>query len=142
MKSALLVVAALALNACSSTPPESAKKSGETTQPRVAGSSNPAAKHLELVGFRVTEKTLGKLTIQFGVVNHSDADLGDIALNVTLNTTASKASDPPLVTFKTKVNVGPQELKAVSVEVPSKLRPYELPDWQFLKADFQLDEPK
>jgi hypothetical protein len=108
----------------------------------VAGSSNPAAKHLELVGFRVTEKTPGKLQIQFGVVNHSDADLGDIALDVALKTTTSKDSDPPLVSFKIKVAVGPQELKAVSVEVPSKLRPYELPDWQFLKADFRLDEPK
>src|SRR5271163_2758777 len=142
MKSVLLMLAALVLGACSSASKDSAKKTGEKSQPRVAGSSNPVAKQLELVGFRVTEKTPGKLQIQFGVVNHSGADLGDISLNVTLNTTASKASDPPLVTFKTKVNVGPQELKAVSVEVPSKLRPYELPDWQFLKADFQLDEPK
>jgi hypothetical protein len=142
MKSVHLMLAALVLCACSSAPTDGAKKTGEKSQPRVAGSSNPVAKHLELVGFRVTEKTPGKLQIQFAVVNHSDADLGDISLNVTLNTTASKASDPPLVTFKVKVNVGPQELKAVSAEVPSKLRPYELPDWQFLKADFQLDEPK
>jgi hypothetical protein len=142
MKLALSMAAVLILGACSSAPPDSAKKTGDPLQPRVAGSSNPAAKHLELVGFRVTEKTPGKLQIQFGVVNHSDADLGDIALDVALKTTTSKDSDPPLVSFKIKVAVGPQELKAVSVEVPSKLRPYELPDWQFLKADFRLDEPK
>ena len=109
----------------------------------MAASSNPAARHLELAGFRVTERTPGKLEIQFGVVNHSDADLGDISLDVALKTTTSKDTDPPLVAFTTKVAaVGPQELKTVSVEVPSKLRPYELPDWQFLKADFKLIEPK
>jgi hypothetical protein len=142
MKLALSMAAVLILSACSSAPTDSAKKTGDTPQSRVPGSSNPAAKHLELVGFRITEKTVGKLEIQFGVVNHSDADLGDIALDVALKTTTSKDADPPLVSFKAKVALGPQELKAVSVEVPSKLRPYELPDWQFLKVDFRLDEPK
>jgi hypothetical protein len=30
----------------------------------------------------------------------------------------------------------------VVVDVPTKLRVYELPDWQFLKPDFVLTEPK
>src|SRR5271165_1381727 len=142
MKPVLLAAGALFLNACSSPPSDNAKKTPETPT-RVAASSNPAARHLELAGFRVTERTPGKLEIQFGVVNHSDADLGDISLDVALKTTTSKDTDPPLVAFTTKVAaVGPQELKTVSVEVPSKLRPYELPDWQFLKADFKLIEPK
>ena len=33
-------------------------------------------------------------------------------------------------------------MKPVSVDVPTKLRVYELPDWQFLRADFDLTEPK
>jgi hypothetical protein len=142
MKLVLSLAAALILCACSSAPPDSAKKTPEASL-RVSPSSNPAARHLEVVGVRITEKTPGKLLIQFGVVNHSDADLGDISLDVTLKTTTSKDSEPPLVSFKAKVPaVGPEDLKAVSVEVPSKLRPYELPDWQFLKTDFRLDEPK
>jgi len=143
MKLVVLAAGALFLAACSSAPPDSAKKSTDASPLRVPASSNPAARHLELAGFRVTEKTPGKLQIQFAVVNHSDADLGDISLDIALKTTASKDTDPPLVTFKTKVaGVGPQDLKPVLAEVPSKLRPYELPDWQFLKADFKLDEPK
>jgi len=143
MKLAVLLAGALFLAGCSSAPPDGAKKSPDAPPSRVPGSSNPAARHLELAGFRVSEKTPGKLQIQFAVVNHSDADLGDISLDVALKTTTSKESDPPLVTFKTKVSgVGPQDLRTISVEVPSKLRPYELPDWQFLKADFKLDEPK
>jgi hypothetical protein len=33
-------------------------------------------------------------------------------------------------------------LKDVKAEIPTKLRVYELPDWQFLKADFEITDPK
>ncbi len=104
--------------------------------------TNPVAKYVELVGFRINEKSPGHLAIQFGVVNHSEADLGDIKMTVSLGTTAAKPGDPPLMTFPVMVSrLGPSELKDVSVEVPIKMRVYELPDWQFLKADFQITEP-
>jgi len=48
-----------------------------------------------------------------------------------------------LITFPATVSkLGPSELKNVAVQVPTKLRVYELPDWQFLKADFQITEPQ
>jgi hypothetical protein len=105
--------------------------------------SNSIAKYIELVGLRVRERSVGHLIVQFGVVNHSDADVGDVKLTVNLSTTAAKPGDPPLITFPAQVSrLGPSELKDVSVEVPIKLRVYELPDWQFLKADFEIIEPK
>jgi hypothetical protein len=101
--------------------------------------SNPAAKYIELVGLRVNETSPGHLQIQFGIVNHSEADIGDVKMTVNLGTTAAKPSDPPLITFPATVTkLGPSELKDVKVEIPTKLRVYELPDWQFLKADFQI----
>jgi len=111
--------------------------------PAPAKSSNPVAKYVELVGFRVSEKSPGHLQVQFGVVNHSEADLGDLKMDVNLRTTAAKPGDPPLVTFSAKVpSLGPSELKQVTADVPTALRVYELPDWQFLKADFQITEPQ
>ena len=108
-----------------------------------SNTSNPIAKYIELVGFRVTERSPGHLVVQFGVVNHSQADVGDVKMTVNLGTTAAKPGDPPLITFPAQVSrLGPSELKDVMVEVPTKLRVYELPDWQFLKADFQINEPK
>lgn len=108
-----------------------------------SNTSNPIAKYIELVGFRVTERSPGHLIVQFGVVNHSEADVGDVKMTVNLGTTAAKPGDPPLITFPVQVsNLGPTEMKDVSVEVPTKMRVYELPDWQFLKADFQITEPK
>jgi hypothetical protein len=105
--------------------------------------SNPIAKYIEVVGLRVTEKSPGHLVVQFGVVNHSEADVGDVKLTVNLGTTAAKPGEPPLITFPVQVSrLGPSELKDATVEVPTKLRVYELPDWQFLKADFEIIEPK
>lgn len=101
------------------------------------------AKYIELAGFRVREKGAGKLEIQFAAINHSEADLGDLTMDVNLRTTTAKPDDPPLCSFSAKLGpIGPEELKQVTATVPSKLRVYELPDWQFLKADFQITEPK
>jgi hypothetical protein len=80
--------------------------------------------------------------VQFGVVNHSEADVGDVKMTVKVGTTAAKPGDPPLITFPAQVSrLGPSELKDVKVEVPTSLRVYELPDWQFLKADFEITAP-
>jgi hypothetical protein len=38
-------------------------------------------------------------------------------------------------------SLGPQENKDVTVTVPTKLRLYELPDWQFLRAQFEITSP-
>lgn len=108
-----------------------------------SNTSNPIAKYIELVGFRVREQSPGHLIVQFGVVNHSEADVGDVKMTVNFSTTAAKPGDPPLISFPAQVSrLGPNELKDVMVEVPTKLRVYELPDWQFLKVDFEITEPK
>ena len=125
---------------CSS-PAKQAKPAAASTA-QTSQSSNPYAKYLELVGFRIIEKSPGHLEVRFGVVNHSEADLGDMKMDINVRTTTAKADDPPLITFSTKVSLGPSDLKLVTVDVPTKLRVYELPDWQFLKPDFQLTEPK
>ena len=133
------------LVACSTAPKQDEKKAGAALQPvsTATPSKNPAAKYIELVGFRVNERGPGKLEIRFAVVNHSEADLGDLVLDVNLRTTNAKPGDPALCSFAAKVgSLGPEELKPVTVLVPTKLRVYELPDWQFLKADFQITEPK
>jgi hypothetical protein len=92
------------------------------------------------VGFRVNEESPGRLEIQFGAVNHSEADVGELKLLVNLSTSAAKPGDPPLLSFPAKVSLGPSDMKNVKVLVQSKLRVYELPDWQFLTADFQISD--
>ena len=137
---------AVFLAGCSSSSSDKQAKAAGPAVPAhftATNTSNPIAKYLELVGFRVTERSPGHLIIQFGVVNHSRADIGDVKMTVNLGTTAAKPGDPPLITFPAQVTgLGPTELKDVTVELPTKMRVYELPDWQFLKADFQIVGPK
>ena len=143
MKLWLTVLCVVLLTGCASSSEDKQLKPAPSVPTRTTASnkSNPLAKYIELVAVRVNEKSPGHLQVQFGVVNHSEADIGDVKLDVSLGTTAAKAGDPPLMTFSTKVPaLGPNEMKQVSVDVPTKLRVYELPDWQFLKADFQIGD--
>ena len=83
MSKTAVIASCVLLVACSSTPKQEDKK-GTALQPVTAGprSKNPAAKYIELVGFRVKEKGPGKLEVLFGVVNHSEADLGDLKFEI------------------------------------------------------------
>ena len=147
LPAALLALATIVcLAGCSSSTGEkaTAKPTGSPMAHITAtNASNSLAKHIELVGFRITEKTPGKLVVHFGVVNHSQADVGDVKLKVDLTTTAAKPDEAPLISFPAQVSgLGPSEMKDVSVDVPAKLRAYELPDWQFLIARFEITDPK
>ncbi len=94
------------------------------------------------MGLRLSESGVGKLKIRFVVVNHSEADLGDLTLKVRLVTTTNKPGDAPLAEFDVKVPaLGPHEIQDVSATVATKLRVYELPDWQFLKPQFDVISP-
>ena len=137
----------LALAACSSPPAEDTKQTKKTgpVEPTsaVPMKKHPLAKYVELVGFRLSEAGGGKLRVKFAVVNHSEADIGDLGVRVLLTTSSAKPDDAPIGVFDVKVPaLGPQEIQDVSATVATKLRVYELPDWQFLKAEFEITSPQ
>ena len=108
----------------------------------VITNKHPLAKYLELSGYRITETSPGKLSIKLAVVNHSEADIGDLTLKIRLVTTAAKPDEPPITEFEAKVPaLGPQELKDVTATAATKLRIYELPDWQFIRAAVEITSP-
>ncbi len=134
----------LTLAACSS-PPAADTKQTKKTEPTSAVSTkkHPLAKYVELVGFRLSEAGGGKLRVKFVVVNHSEADIGELGVKVRLTTSSAKPDDPPIAEFQVKVpTLGPEEIQDVVATAPSKLRIYELPDWQFLKAEFEITSPE
>jgi len=142
-KTAVACAALVLLIGCSSSKTDKADKAGDAKIQNATHSSNPAMKYVELVGIRINEKGPGTLLVRFNVVNHSEADLGDLTLQVNIRANSAKPDDAPLCTFTSKVpSLGPEESKEVTATVPTKLRVYELPDWQFLKADFQIIEGK
>ena len=139
-----LAAVLLILAGCSKPASEAPKQGSiEITGPATTLSKHPLAKYIELAGFRLTEAKPGQLDVKFIAVNHSEAELPELGLNIRLRTTASKPDDPPVCSFPVKVpSLGPEEMKEVTALTPSKLRVYELPDWQFLRPEFQITEPK
>lgn len=145
LKTALASALLLSLTACSPAPDAKQTKAAPmipTPGAAVATNKHPLAKFIEVGGFRITESGPGKLKITFAVVNHSQADIGDLGLKFKLTTTAAKPEDAPLAEFDAKIpSLSPMENKDISVTVPTKLRVYELPDWQFLRGQYEITSP-
>jgi hypothetical protein len=139
----ILITLLLTLAACSDPPATDTKQPKKEPASAASSKKHPLAKYVELVGFRLSEAGGGKLRVKFTVVNHSEADIGDLGLKVRLTTNSAKPDDAPIAEFQVKVPaLGPQEVQDVTATAPSKLRVYELPDWQFLKADFEIISPE
>jgi hypothetical protein len=123
-----------------------AKKAGSTPTAGVMMAENtkhPLAKYLEVAGFRLSEAKQGRLTVRFSVINHSDADIADLGLSVGLKPVTAAPGEPPFCTFSVKVpTLSPQEVVNSTGECTTTLRVYELPDWQFIRANFQITSPQ
>jgi len=109
-----------------------------TTEPTAATAGNRLARFIEATGFRITEDERKRMNVRFLLVNHSPADIGDLAGKVYLKTTEGK----PIADFDFKTTrLGPYESIEFTVVVSTTLRAYEVPDWQFLKADLEITSP-
>ena len=141
----VLFAVILVLAGCSSAPEASKagpKASSEPTTIATSLTKHPLAKYLELGGFRMTESAQGKLKIVFTAINHSQADLGKLKVRIRLVGSAAKPEDPPVAEFESDIDgLGPMVSHDFTAEAPTKLRIYELPDWQFLRAQFEILQP-
>jgi len=100
--------------------------------------AHPMAKYIEITGLRLGDEKQ-RLALKFLVVNHSVGPLGGFDLEVEVKPVTAKAEDPALFTITTPVkNIGPLESRDFTVPVNTKLKAYEMPDWQFLRASFRV----
>ncbi len=138
-----LAFAAIAALAGCSSKQEPALRPAAADTTAATASRHPLAKYIELAGFRLRESSPGKLTVRFAAINHSDADLGTLTVKVRIRTSVSAPEEPPVTEFEAEIpNLRPQETKDVSARAETKLRIYELPDWQFLRAEFDITSPQ
>ena len=122
-------------------PPVSMEKPVTATAGK--GKTHPLQKYIEIVGLRLTEENNKKAQARFVVVNHSGAEIADLAAHVTLSTRTAKSGDDPIGSFSFKIgSLGAYESKELNATVDTKLRVYELPDWQFLTQDIQITSPQ
>lgn len=104
---------------------------------------HPYNKYLEICAFRVSEAKPGQLKVRFLVVNHSLADLGDLRLRIQLLTSKAAPEEPPLGELEAEVKaLAPESFQEVAAVLPTRLKVYEIPDWQFLRAAFTVLSPK
>ena len=96
--------------------------------------AHPLAKFLEITGVRFTEDAKQRGKVQFIVVNHSAADLPELKMQIAVKAAGKTVFEIPF----SVPSIGPYESKDFSVPVQTSLKGYELPDWQFLKADFEI----
>ncbi len=99
-------------------------------------------KYIEVGGLRLTEDPDKKPQVRFLVVNHSGAEIASLSGNVALRPTTSQPGDAPIGTFSFTIpSLAPYEAKDMQETVETKLRAYEIPDWQFLRAEVKLTSP-
>lgn len=100
---------------------------------------NPYGKNIEIAGLRVSESPKQLLEVKMAVINHSYTEMPSLKLLINLRVANASASQAPIASFTVPVQgLGPYEVRDVKVTSSTKLRVYELPDWQFLKADFTV----
>ncbi len=101
--------------------------------------TNPLQKYVEVVGIRLTQDPKKKAQARFIAVNHGTAELNDLTANVTLWASTSRSEEDSVGTFTFKINsLGPNEAKEITTPLKTKLKVYELPDWQNMTAEVQL----
>jgi hypothetical protein len=96
------------------------------------------AKFLEVTGLRIVEENK-RPQLRYLVVNHSSADLAGIKGSVVVRASNAAPNAAPITTVPLDVpSLGPYEVKEIITSLKTSLRAYEMPDWQFLKADLRL----
>ena len=101
------------------------------------------AKYIELTGLRLIQDARQRSQVRFLVVNHSTAEIAGLDVEVFMRGRARDKSEEPVGTFSFKVaSIGPNESTELTVPLNTKLRVYELPDWQFLDPDVRIKSPQ
>jgi|YNPBryunderm2012_1023409.scaffolds.fasta_scaffold00235_8 hypothetical protein len=110
--------------------------------PETGVKAHPLARHIEITGLRLSEDARQRAGIQFLVVNHSGAELEGLGADVQLIAVTPKGEREAVGTFSFRLSrLGPYESRELKVPLQTRLRVYELPDWQFLRAEFQITSP-
>jgi hypothetical protein len=113
----------------------------ESPAAKPGAKTNPFQKYIEVAGVRFVQDSKKKTQAKFLLINHSEADINGLAGNVTIWGRTKKSEEDAEGTFTFTTNIGPFESKEITVPLNTKLKIYELPDWQNITADVQITSP-
>jgi len=123
--------------------PAAASAPVAVTASREPAKPNPLQKYVEVSGIRFVSAPKSETAeARFVIVNHSGADIAGLAGTVNIFGRTAKAEEEAAGSFDFKVNsLGPYESKEASAPVSTKLKVYELPDWQNVSTAVQITAP-
>jgi hypothetical protein len=107
-----------------------------------AAAAHPLQRYIEVTGVRFLQDAKKNTEVRFLVVNHSPDDIADLGGTVNVWGRTQKSEEEAVGSFIFKLpSIGPYQSKEMAAPVTTKLRVYELPDWQNVTADVQLTSP-
>jgi len=122
---------------------QAASAPAPTIPTRGTAKPNPLQKYVEVAGIRFVETPKHDTEARFVVVNHSGADITDLAGTVNIWGRTAKSEEEAAGTFSFKLDsLKPYESKDAVAPLTTKLKPYELPDWQNVSTDVQITSPQ
>jgi hypothetical protein len=105
--------------------------------------ANAYQKYIEIGGVRFVEDAKKKTTqVRFVLVNHSNADILGLGGNVTVWGRTRNSEEDAAGTFTFTTDLKAYESKDMTVPLTTKLKIYELPDWQNVSTDVQITAPQ
>jgi hypothetical protein len=105
--------------------------------------TNPIQKYIEVVGIRLTTDAKKKPVAKFVIINHASTEVDNLGANVTLWASTSRSEEDSVGSFNFRLDrIGPYESKEISAPFNTKLKVYELPDWQNATAEVQITSPQ
>ncbi len=113
----------------------------ESPSAKAGAKVSPLQKYIEVGGVRFIENAKKQTEVKFVITNHSPAEISGLAGNVTIWGRTRTSEEDAAGTFTFSTNLGPWESKEMSAPLNTKLKIYELPDWQNVSTDIQITAP-
>jgi hypothetical protein len=113
----------------------------ESPAAKAGAPTNVWQKYIEVSGVRFAENAKKEPMVKFVLTNHSGQDAEGLTGNVTLRGRTQKSEEEAAGTFTFNTTVPANGTKDLEAPLTTKLKIYELPDWQFVSADLQITGP-
>ena len=115
----------------------------ESPAAKPGANTSPYQKYIAMSGVRFIEDAKKKPAVTFIIINHSGAEISEqLAGNVTVWGRTRTSEEEATGTFSFKTKLGANQSREMTEPLTTKLKFYELPDWQRASTDIQITVPR
>jgi hypothetical protein len=114
----------------------------ENVPAKSAAAPNPLQRFVEITGVRFVTAGKDGISARFVLVNHSEAALTGLGGTVNLWGRTQKSEEDAEGSFTFSTDIPALASKELTVPLNTKLKIYELADWQNLSTDVRITAPQ